>query len=72
MSNEEKIEQRLAALEAEVAALKRHVGPVSPNGDWANYLPGAVTNDEVFQKMLEYGRKYRSAGDEPDDTETQS
>src|SRR5688500_2912253 len=61
VADQQTIEQRLSALEAEVAALKDRVGATYPNGDRSNHLPDPVTNDEVFQKMLEYGREARSA-----------
>jgi DNA-binding HxlR family transcriptional regulator len=62
MSEEKTVEQRLAALEAELAQLKRHVYAHIPPANWMDLIPKiAPENLEAFQEMVEYGRAWRQA-----------
>ncbi len=58
------LEQRVAALEREVAALKGK-GAAHSDEKWWERLGGAFANDAVFAEMLEYGRYFRKTGQEP-------
>jgi len=60
------LEQRVAALEQTVAALKaaKSIGP-PVRGTEVKQLGGAFANDPVFAEMLEYGRYFRKTGQEP-------
>ena len=61
MLDETAIEQRLAALEQEVAMLKQKTADSGLDN-----LIGSISDEDAFQKALEYGRAYRDA-DKPDD-----
>jgi hypothetical protein len=55
------LEQRLAALEAEVADLKRRPAAPAPADDWLEQITGSVKDAEVFKEFLRLGREYREA-----------
>ena len=60
------LEQRVAALEQEVAGLKtRADGARPPAGNQLALMGGAFPNDPVFEEMLAYGRYFRATGCEP-------
>jgi hypothetical protein len=54
------IEERVAALEAELLRLKQMVEPSKPVS-WVDLWAGAFLNDPLFEKAMEYGRKYRES-----------
>jgi hypothetical protein len=56
----ENLEQRVTALEAEVLRLKQIVEPQEP-ASWVDLWTGAFLNDPLFEKAMEYGRKYRES-----------
>jgi hypothetical protein len=58
------LEQRVAALEREVAALKG-AQPAVTKGNWVDRLAGWFANDPVHAEMVEYGRYFRKTGQEP-------
>jgi hypothetical protein len=51
------LEQRLAALEAEVARLKRATPP--SNKPWWEQVEGAFAGDSPFEEAMRLGREYR-------------
>jgi hypothetical protein len=54
------IEQRLAALETEVAELKRRLEPSpSPTDPWWRTVSGAFAGDPAFQEAMRLGRQWR-------------
>lgn len=56
------IEKRLAALEAEVAELKKKASPAGQdNRHWVEKIYGAFTGSEAFKEAMELGRKYRES-----------
>ena len=56
------IEQRLAALEAEVAHLKEQLANVARSkGDWLNEIYGAFENDPIYDEAMRLGREYRES-----------
>jgi hypothetical protein len=61
------IEQRLATLEREVAALKRHLQGRSAN--WLDDLSGSMSDvpDEEFERFVRYGQEVRKAQTDPID-----
>ena len=59
---ETKIEERLAALELEVAALKRKLPPLEPVVQpWWEITAGTFADDPVFEEAMELGREYRKS-----------
>ncbi|MHB1559277.1 MAG: transferase hexapeptide repeat containing protein [Solirubrobacteraceae bacterium] len=71
MSREEEFEKRLAALEQAVAELQRLVGAPDPRAG-LNKLIGSITDHEVFEEALRYGREYRHADRPRDEDEEES
>jgi hypothetical protein len=56
------IEQRVAALEAEVTRLKDEVKEaISSKGDWLDKIYGAFANDPHFEEAMRLGREYRES-----------
>ncbi len=65
MASEQTVEERLAALEAEVAELKRLGKPVLKG--WLAKIDGIITDEEAFDEMLAYGREFRRSQYPPGD-----
>ena len=59
------LEQRVAALEQELAALKRGNTQQPANEKWWEQIAPQFNNDPVFEEMLAYGRYFRATGCEP-------
>jgi hypothetical protein len=53
-----KIEDRLAALEAEVAQLRIRIDGTDP---WKQIVWGAFANDPAFEEAMRLGRQYRES-----------
>lgn len=68
MAEEKSIEQRLAALEEAVREIQSRLPPPAPAEKWWESIP-RVSNLEVFDKAMEYGREYRYANRPPDEDE---
>ncbi len=63
----QQLEQRLRALECQVADLQREAPPLQPFRDEREMF-GLFANDPVFDEIIPLGREYRqraNAGDEP-------
>jgi hypothetical protein len=60
--SETKIEKRLAALESEVAELRKKISPakevIQP---WWEINSGEFANDPMFEEAMELGRQYRKS-----------
>ena len=60
--SETKIEERLAALEREVADLKRKLPPTEPVvKPWWEIMAGTFADDPAFEEAMELGRQYRKS-----------
>jgi hypothetical protein len=55
------LEQRLAALEAEVADLKRRPAAIPRAEGWVEQITGSVKDAETFEEMNRLGREFREA-----------
>lgn len=63
------LEQRLEAVEREVADLKKRLAearapaPVQASGSWIDKVAGIIDkeDEEAFLQMMEYGRQYRQS-----------
>jgi hypothetical protein len=60
------IEQRLAALEAEVAQLKRQAAKSETGAEWLDRVSGRFKDDPVFEEIVRLGREAREADRPPD------
>ncbi len=59
---ETKIEERLAALELEVAELKRKLPPADPIvKPWWEITAGTFADDLAYEEAMELGREYRKS-----------
>jgi hypothetical protein len=54
-----KLEDRVAALEAEVARLKKKFDKDSK--PWTEKIEGAFANDPAFEEAMHLGRQYRES-----------
>ena len=54
-----KLEERVAAPEAELASLKSKLEGLSPSTPWWERIAGTFENDPVYQKAIKLGREYR-------------
>jgi hypothetical protein len=60
--SESTIEERLAALEIEVADLKRKIPTVEPIvKPWWEVTAGIFADDPAFEEAMELGRQYRKS-----------
>jgi hypothetical protein len=61
ITSEPTIEQRLAAVEREVAELRSLLTLTSPPANWLEKVTGSVTDEAAFREVLELGRAIRLA-----------
>jgi hypothetical protein len=54
------LEERIAALEAEVAALKAQLES-KPKVDWTHAISGTFANDPLYDEAMRLGRKWRES-----------
>ncbi|MBD1842780.1 transferase hexapeptide repeat containing protein [Cyanobacteria bacterium FACHB-63] len=66
MLDETAIEQRLAKLEQEVAALKQKSAAESASTNWLQNLIGSISDEDAFLQALKYGQEFRDS-DKPVD-----
>jgi hypothetical protein len=55
------LEERLAAVEAAIAELQKHVA--TPQTNWLQQITGSFKDEPAFEEVLAYGRAIRQ-GDE--------
>lgn len=67
MSANESVEQRLAALEAEVANLKRRMNMLPVPPDWLDRVYGCMNDNPAFEEAMRLGRELRQADKPPPD-----
>jgi hypothetical protein len=65
MSTLAEMEQRLAAVEQQVAELRRRAE--RPAANWIEEIAGTFENDPVFEEVLRYAREYRQSQPCPED-----
>jgi hypothetical protein len=59
MASSSPLEQRVAALEAEVATLKRKLDTLDRTPPWWEQIAGTFENDPIYEKAMQLGREYR-------------
>ena len=67
MSQSSSTEDRLAALEAEVAEIKDRVQRVAEPPNWLDRVVGSMSRYPDFREVLRLGREFRDADRPPDD-----
>ena len=55
------LEERLAAVEAAVADLRRRLPERPPAPDWLDRVTGSFKDEPAFDEVLRYGREFREA-----------
>jgi hypothetical protein len=55
------LEKRVAALEEELAALRRTIEGVAPAKPWWERIAGTFEHDPVYEQAMKLGRKYRES-----------
>jgi hypothetical protein len=55
------LEKRVAALEAEMAALRRKIETGGSDKPWWERIAGTFEHDPIYEKAMELGRKYRES-----------
>jgi hypothetical protein len=65
MSEEPTIEQRLAALEAEVARLKERLERLAPE-NWVERISGSMKDYPEFEEVVRLGQEFRRSQQPPD------
>jgi len=65
------LEERVAALEATVAEMRKDLLPVGKPG-WRDRIAGSITDEEGFAEVLRLGREMRQADSEPEPLENVS
>ena len=53
------VEERLTAVEQAVEMIQWALATTPVSGNWLEQVKGSITDDEAFQKALEYGRAWR-------------
>lgn len=57
-----KLEERVAALEAEVARLKEKLDAATNSSKpWTEQIWGSFANDPIFEEAMRLGREYRES-----------
>jgi hypothetical protein len=57
----EHLEERVVALEEELARLKTKVEAAVAPGPWWETIAGSFQNDPVYEKAMKLGRQYRES-----------
>ena len=55
------LEKRVAALEQELAALRRTIDIAGPAKPWWERLAGTFEHDPVYERAMRLGREYRDS-----------
>ena len=56
-----RLEQRVAALETEVAQLKRKLQEQETISPWWEQIAGTFQNDPIYERAMRLGRQYRQS-----------
>ena len=56
-----KLEDRVSALESEIAVLKLKAVAPAVKGSWIDKISGAFANDPIYDEAMRLGREYRES-----------
>jgi hypothetical protein len=68
-ASEVTVEQRLAALEHNVAELRTLLAPGPPPTEWLKKFIGSISDEVAFREVLDLGRTFRAADRPPDNAD---
>jgi hypothetical protein len=60
-SSTSSLEQRVAALEAEVTKLKRQMEALQTTQPWWEQIAGTLQHDPMYEEAMRLGRQYRQS-----------
>ena len=55
------LEQRVSALEAEMAQLRARIEGTRPAKDWLDQIWGSFANDPLYEEAMRLGREWRES-----------
>ena len=61
MNSNEALEQRITALEREVAEIRLRIGDKSTNGNWVDEIAGSMKSFPEFDEVVRLGREFRDS-----------
>jgi hypothetical protein len=61
MAKQSPLEQRLAALEREVAQIKLRLTTPQANGNWVDEIAGSMKQFPEFDEVVRLGREFRES-----------
>ncbi len=59
MAEQRTVDERLTAVEKELAELKKRVAHQEKNGSWIECIAGTFKDDPEFDEILRLGREFR-------------
>ncbi len=68
MLDEVTLEKRLNNLEETVYKLKNQFEHQSNSDNWLQQLIGSISDEELFEEVLEYGRAFRQSDQQTEET----
>jgi hypothetical protein len=67
VSTQERIEERLAAVETAVSEIQRRLATLPPAPDWLEQIIGSCKDEPAFEEVIALGRALRMAEPFPED-----
>ena len=67
VSTQERIEERLAAVEIAVSEIQRRLATLPPAPDWLEQITGSCKDEPAFEEVIALGRALRMAEPFPED-----
>jgi hypothetical protein len=65
MADSSPLDQRLAALEREVAEMKRRLPDINSDANWVDEFAGSMKEFPEFEKVVQFGREFRESQTDP-------
>ena len=67
VSTQERLEERLAAVETAVSEIQRRLATLPPAPDWLEQIIGSCQDEPAFEEVIALGRALRMAEPFPED-----